>query len=348
VNTVRLNATGSLVWQVLGEDFTVDEMAAEFASAFGTSPEAMLGDLTPMLGSLVSAGLVEEVSQAPRSEPSPVEEQPVYLTIPPCGCLHTVDDMEWVATTPLRVGREIFGLRTNDMGAHQLLASAFEQYVIDDPQAVGYYSVELDAEPSDESPLRLWEGNTVLCRTQSTSVLWDRLLVAVSSHLSPEPGALRLSMITAVGPRGAALIPSIGLTSLYDQRSDLAAAGILLADGPTDLDLVTGEVIVRLGVDVDEDAAAAFSRLLPGRPRIAAAEPGRAPVIAVPTPPSVEGDVLGRLHAVATAVLPTAQNAGGLGGEVVLGGLERLAASPAIEAPLDWDDWVPLLVDTLT
>ncbi len=277
-----------------------------------------------------------------------MDDQLAYLTIPPCGCLHTVDDMEWVATTPLRVGREIFGLRTNDMGAHQLLASAFEQYVIDDPEAVGYYSVELNAEPSDEAPLRLWEGNTIICRTTSTSVLWDRLLVALSRHLAPEPGALRLSMITAVGPRGAALLPSIGLTWLYDQRSDLAAAGILFAEGPTDLDLVTGEVIVRGGVEVDEDAAEAFSSLLPGLPCVAAAEPGRAPVVAVSTQPNVAGDLLGRLHSVATAVLPTAQNAASIGGEAVLEGLERLAASPTIESPLDWDDWVPLLRDTLT
>ncbi len=345
----QLNATGAVVWQVLGDDLTVDHLAAELAEAFGAPVEAIWGDLFSMLEVLSFDGFLDEISRTPQP-PLVVGEapgdEPVRLVTPPCGCLTSVEDLDWVEMVALRVGNEIFTVRTNDFGAHQVIAAALGAHTVDDPLAEGYYSVELSADPTEAAPLRLWEGNTILCQTSSTAVLWERLHVAVSRHLRPTPGSVRLSMITAVGPKGAALVPAYGAWKLYEQRDALAAGGVLLADGPTDLDGATGEVIVRAGIEVDEASADVFATLLPGRVRAAAAAPGRVPVVAIPCVPS-DGDPLARLLAVADTVLPHVIDAPRLGADAVLAALEGLAGGPEVAPPADADDFGAWLVAVL-
>ena len=346
----RLNQTGSLVWQVLGEDLTVDQLARELADAFGSTEGEMRSSVTPLLTSLASEGLLVEVSEQPLSPPLPpaVEvDGPVRLTIPPCGCVVTVDDFDWAAMAPLQVGNEIFGLRTNDLGAHQLLVEAFDGHVVDDPLAQGYYSVQVFAEPTDQTPLRLWQGNTSACATRSTAVLWERAHAAVSQHLRPEPGLLRLLMVAVIGPRGASLVPSYAAERLYEERDRLAEAGIFVADGPVEIDPETGELHVRAGVDVDADAARAFASLLPGRGLVAGAEPGVAKVVALPASSSEPGDHLARLHAVASLVIRDVADANALGADALLGAFEALASYPHAEPPDDLVDCIPWLIDVL-
>jgi hypothetical protein len=344
----RLNATASLVWKILGDDLTVGELADELADAFSVPREIVLADITPMLRSLHGAGFLDEVSTAPQPSADPVvDEGPVRLVSPPCGCLRSVEDLDWVAMTALQVDTTIFTVRSNDLAAHQVLVAALAAYVVEDPVAAGYYSIELSAEPTDEAPLRLWEGNSVLCQTTSTAALWERLHAEVSRHTDPEAGTVRLTLVAAVGPKGVALVPPHLVRTVHEHRVELAAAGVLLADGPADLDLTTGEVQVRAGLPVDEAAVDTFVSLLPGRGRVPGAPAGRHPVVAVSSAPG-DGDALARLMAVGTTVLPHTVGAERTDPEILLGAIELLAAGPEVEPPADAADVATWLIDVLT
>jgi peroxiredoxin len=67
-----LNEIGTLVWGTFDGSATIDELAADFASAFGVDLDLVRGDILSLARDVGRAGLLVGVSYEPPPEPSPV------------------------------------------------------------------------------------------------------------------------------------------------------------------------------------------------------------------------------------------------------------------------------------
>jgi len=54
----RLDAVGSVIWQFLDGQTSVDDLAADFGQAFEVDPDVVRGDIENLLGRLGQAGLL--------------------------------------------------------------------------------------------------------------------------------------------------------------------------------------------------------------------------------------------------------------------------------------------------
>lgn len=343
----RLNATASLVWQILGDDLTVGELADELADAFSVPREIVLADITPMLRSLHGAGFLDEVSTAPQPPAEPAAVDEVRLVSPPCGCLRSVEDLDWVAMTALQVDTTIFTVRSNDLAAHQLLVAA--RGLRRRGPGGGRLLLRRAVGRAHRRVVPALEGNSVLCQTTSTVGASGAAPRRGQPAHRPRGGHRPPHVGRRGRPEGGvALVPPHLARTVHEHRDELAAAGLLLADGPTDLDVATGEVHVRAGLPVDEAAVDTFVSLLPPR-----AWPGsgcsRRPPPGRRCPQRAgDGDALARLMAVGTTVLPHTVGAERLDPEILLGAIEMLAAGPEAEPPADAADVATWLIDVLT
>jgi len=66
-----MDKVGAEVWQLIERRRSVQQMASEIAARYGVDPEAVLGDLGPVVAELVAEGLVltENGSAAPDDAP---------------------------------------------------------------------------------------------------------------------------------------------------------------------------------------------------------------------------------------------------------------------------------------
>lgn len=61
-----LNATGTRIWQLLGDDGRVSEIAAALASEYEVSEEEAREHVSRLLGEFRAEGLIDEVSEGSR------------------------------------------------------------------------------------------------------------------------------------------------------------------------------------------------------------------------------------------------------------------------------------------
>jgi PqqD family protein of HPr-rel-A system len=56
-----LDSIGSLVWELLDEPATAEELAAGLSERFGAEPDDVTADLLALFGALLASGLIERV-----------------------------------------------------------------------------------------------------------------------------------------------------------------------------------------------------------------------------------------------------------------------------------------------
>jgi hypothetical protein len=59
-----LSGTGGLLWDLLAEETTVDELTSTLAAAFAVDPEVIAVDIRPVLDDLVERALVSSVGES--------------------------------------------------------------------------------------------------------------------------------------------------------------------------------------------------------------------------------------------------------------------------------------------
>lgn len=58
---LTLEGTAHLVWELLAQPASIDELAADLAVAFGVEVDAVVSDLRPLVEHLLDAGVLAEV-----------------------------------------------------------------------------------------------------------------------------------------------------------------------------------------------------------------------------------------------------------------------------------------------
>ena len=153
-----------------------------------------------------------------------------------------------------------------------------ERYVVDDPDARPNFSLRI-ADSSRDLHL-LYRGNCLEVRTPDPRRAVSALLTHLDAHRSGPPGTIRVHGSVIVRDGRAMLIPRLLGEELPRSARQLREAGVRVLDtSATDLDLRSGEVVVREPLDVDRAALDALAATAPRRADDMWVEPGRYPLV---------------------------------------------------------------------
>lgn len=270
-----LDPVATLVWRCADGDATVDEIAADLASAFPAAPESVRRDVAGAIGTLTELGLMEDDDPAPAVPIDGFER----LMDPPGSCVSCAE-RTWALRQGYRVGHRVAVVGTNSARADAVMRAALANHVVDlaataDDAEPPFFAVDVHDDPPAAFPHRLQllhRGDTIAARSRRP----DRIVRALVGHLASygDLGALGLAAVNGlvVGRGDRAWIVSEPRDPLRFRRA-LAARGVLVADVPVALvDPATGEVVVGApGLDVDVAAIDALA------PESAGSEPDPLP-----------------------------------------------------------------------
>lgn len=273
----QLNPTAALVWRCFDGEARLAELIDDFTDAFPAPREVIETDVLRLVSNLVDLQLVVAADEATAEDDDP--DAVIHLKEPPCGCLGAFEQIEWAATSTFKVGRTVFGIRTSDLGAHQLVDSALAAYAVDDPDAEPYYALEVKAPPVPDDGsgfLALYLGRTARAKVRDTASLWRALEGQLRPHIAGSD-TLILDADAVVGPRGAAVVPRYVLQDEIVTR--LTELGHSVVWGPIAISVADASLeLEATALDLDRSAVAAFEGLLPSADT--AALPASVPVVA--------------------------------------------------------------------
>ena len=241
----------------------------------------------------------------------------------------------------MRVGDLLVGVRSNRDDVDATVRTLLAAHVVGDVDAPANYSVWIADRDHANRPAvelhRLYRAFRPIVRSRSSSHVFDGLLRHLDAHLDPAPDVLHLHWLAAVDGDRAALVANVfdGLVDRIQPR--LRSRRIRLFDAPSiSVDPLTGELLVaepRLTVDrnvlatVDNHDRAASRELAP-------VAPGRYAVTGWVT--FAPDDNAPSRGAELAGLGGTVADTGGLGGDAVLSGLDRVFSADGRRAA-DYD-----------
>ncbi len=248
-----LDPVATLVWRCCDGDASVDEIAAELADSFGTSPATVRRDVGAAVDQLGALGLLDD---AP-ADAAPEPDEPELLMDPPGSCASCAE-RPWTFRSSYRVGSRVVTVGTNNPRADAALRAALATHLVPTPGRAGvdppFFGVEVHEDPPESGPQPLHllhRGDTIAARSRHP----DRILRALVAHLaSYDDGATAYPAVNGlvVGRDGRAMIVAHPEDPIR-LRHALGRVGVGVADMPVALvDVGTSEVVVGApGLTVD-------------------------------------------------------------------------------------------------
>lgn len=263
-----LDPVATLVWRCADGEASVDEIAADLASAFPASRESVRRDVGAAVGMLTDLGLLVDADPTPAAPIDGVE-----LLIDPPGSCVSCAERTWAMRQSYRAGHRVAVVGTNSPRADAVIRAALASHLVDTAAAADaeppFFAVDIHDDPPGANPQRLHllhRGDTIAARSRRP----DRIVRALVGHLASygDLGALGLAAVNGlvVGRGDQAWIVAQPRDPLRFRRA-LGERDVLVADLPVALvDRATGEVVVGApGLDVDVTAIDALAATEPAR-----------------------------------------------------------------------------------
>jgi len=233
--THHLTKAATAVWQCLDGRTPLAELAEDLAAATGWNRRAVEAELLEVVHGFGRDGLLDR--GAPTRGERVVEEvaseaqTPEMVRVPPSECAER-SDLPWEATTPVRVGRYVIGVRSGTTALDRLVTAMVDGHVLSGVRAPPNCSLRL-ASTDGLRFHRLFRGCETSVRTRSL----HRLLRALSGFLAEyavedDPTAVHLDALVLVHGGEALLLPA-ELRPLLPAEDALRRRGLQVLDAAT-------------------------------------------------------------------------------------------------------------------
>jgi hypothetical protein len=217
----------------------------------------------------------------PEPQPSVVSNHQFLEPRSSCSsCIDTLDDMEWVASATLQIGKWTLGVRSSSVEMDEALRRVLGAHLVDIEAPPNFSALMADGETRRFN--FLYRASDFLVRSRVPGRVLRTLISHLSEFVEYSSPPVRMNATGLIVAGKAIVAPDELRAEIANIETRLNVAGLQVIDAPIlHLDLDTGSVIVpESALTVDTEALADFEREHPPLGReLAPVLPGRYPIM---------------------------------------------------------------------
>jgi hypothetical protein len=280
--TYHLNPVATAVWTCLDGETTLRELAHDIAAGSTWERNSVEADLVEVVRRFGRQGLLADPRSDSDGPIAPVAEPkgpPAFVRVPPGACTMR-NDLDWAATTTVRVGRYLLGVRSATPELDRLVGHVLAEHLMPDAEAPPNYSLRTASTDGVRYHRMFYKCETAV-RTRSLQRLLRAVCTYLAGHADEDDATTVQVDAVVLTYDGMAVVLPAELRPLLPSEESLRRRGLRLLDAPAAaLDPDGGELVVRPSTFPLDEKALADAADLEAEPEevISSVAPGRYPL----------------------------------------------------------------------